>query len=207
MGCGYTGRLQEINMISAIVLAAGQSRRMGSPKINLPWGMKTVLGQVVGTLLEAGLDEIILVTGAHTVVGVDEFVKQGVKLAYNPDYTSGEMLSSFQVGIQFTALESQATLLALGDQPQMELAVVRAVVQVYTARRPRILIPSYQMRRGHPGVVSRELWGEILSMTPPATLREFLNAHANEIAYLNVTTETVIQDLDTPEDYERFRPR
>jgi len=112
-------------MISAIVLAAGQSRRMGSPKINLPWGKMTVLGQVVGTLLEAGLDEIILVTGAQPVVGVDEFVKQGIKLVYNPDYASGEMLSSFQVGLQATAAESQAALLALGDQPQMELAVVR----------------------------------------------------------------------------------
>jgi molybdenum cofactor cytidylyltransferase len=194
-------------MISAIVLAAGQSRRMGLPKVNLPWGRTTVLGQVVATLLEAGLDEIILVAGAHAVEGVDEFIKQSVKLAYNPDYVSGEMLSSFQVGLQSAASESQAALLALGDQPQMELAVVRSVVESYTASRPHILIPSYQMRRGHPGVVGRELWGEILSMKPPATLREFLNAHAAEIAYLDVTTETVIQDLDTPEDYERYRPK
>jgi len=194
-------------MISAIVLAAGQSRRMGSPKINLPWGKMTVLGQVVGTLLEAGLDEIILVTGAQPVVGVDEFVKQGIKLVYNPDCASGEMLSSFQVGLQATAAESQAALLALGDQPQMELAVVRAVMQAYKVSRLPILIPSYQMHRGHPGVMSRVLWGEILSMTPPATLREFLNSHAAEISYLDVATESVIQDLDTPEDYERFRPR
>jgi len=140
-------------------------------------------------------------------VGVDEFVKQGVKLAHNPDYASGEMLSSFQVGLQAAAAESQAALLVLGDQPQMELAVVRTVVQAFTASRPLILIPSYQMQRGHPGVMSRGVWGEILSMTPPATLREFLNAHAAEIAYLVVATESVIQDLDTPEDYERFRPR
>ncbi len=194
-------------MISAIVLAAGESRRMGSPKINLPWGRQTVLGRVVGTLLEAGLEEIILVMGAQPVVGADEFVKQGVKLAHNPDYASGEMLSSFQVGLQSAAVESQAALLALGDQPQMELAVVRSVVRAYTTRQPRILIPSYQMQRGHPGVVSRELWGEILSMTSPATLRDFFNTHAADISYLDVTAETVIQDLDTPEDYERFRPR
>jgi molybdenum cofactor cytidylyltransferase len=194
-------------MISGIVLAAGQSRRMGSPKINLPWGKTTVLGQVVGTLLEAGLEEIILVTGPHAVVGADEFVKQGVKLVRNPDYASGEMLSSVQVGLLSTSSESQAALLALGDQPQMELAVVRAVVQSYTVSRPKILIPSYQMRRGHPGLVGRDLWGEILSMKPPATLRVFLDAYAAEIAYLNVLTETVIQDLDTPDDYERYRPK
>ena len=80
-------------------------------------------------------------------------------------------------------------------------------MQVFRANRPSILLPSYQMRRGHPGVVGRELWGEILAMKPPSTLRDFLNNHASEIHYLPVDTETVIQDLDTPQDYERYRPR
>jgi molybdenum cofactor cytidylyltransferase len=194
-------------MLSAIILAAGQSRRMGSPKINLTWGRTTVLGQVVETLLKAGLDEIILVTGAHAVMGVENFTKQGVKLAHNPDYASGEMLSSFQVGLQVASSKSQAALLALGDQPQMELVIVKAVVQEYKVSQPSILLPSYHMRRGHPGLVSRPLWGELLSMRPPATLRVFLDAHAAEIKYMNVETETVIQDLDTPEDYERYRPK
>jgi molybdenum cofactor cytidylyltransferase len=194
-------------MLSAVVLAAGQSRRMGSPKINLPWGRTTVLGQVLETLLEAKLDEIILVTGAHAVEGVEEFVDRGVRLVYNTNYASGEMLSSFQVGLQEASSESQAALLALGDQPQMELAVVREVVLTFQASQPLILLPSFQMRRGHPGVVSRLLWGDLLSMRPPATLRVFLDAHAAEIKYLNVETETVIQDLDTPDDYERYRPK
>jgi molybdenum cofactor cytidylyltransferase len=193
-------------MISAIVLAAGQSRRMGSPKINLPWGEKTVLGQVLGTLLEAGLGEILLVTGAHPVIGADEFVKRGVKQVYNPNYASGEMLSSFQAGLQAAGAESQAALLALGDQPQMELGIVQKVVFTYTLSQPPILIPSYHMHRGHPGVISRWFWDEILSMKPPATLRDFLNAHAQEIQYLEVATETVVQDLDTPADYERYQP-
>jgi molybdenum cofactor cytidylyltransferase len=117
------------------------------------------------------------------------------------------MLSSFQVGLQAACSESVAALLALGDQPQIELAVVKAVMQVFRASRPSILIPSYQMRRGHPGVVGRVFWGEILAMRPPATLRDFLNNHAGEIKYLAVDTETVVQDIDTPQDYERYRPQ
>ena len=194
-------------MLTAIVLAAGQTRRMGLPKINLPWGDTTVLGQVLETLLRAEVDEILLVTGAHPVQGLADFVGRGVKAVHNPDYIAGEMLSSFQVGLQAASAQSEAVLLALGDQPQMELAVVKAVLDAYRLTRPPILIPSYHVRRGHPGIVQRVLWGEILALQPPATLREFLNAHAAEIQYLPVETKTVLQDLDTPEDYERYLPR
>lgn len=193
-------------MLTAIVLAAGQSRRMGSPKINLPWGETTVLGKVLETLLQAELDEIILVTGAHPMQNLEGFTKQGVKVAHNPDYASGEMLSSIKVGLRLASEQSEAALLALGDQPQMELGVVRRVIETYQHTHPAILIPSYQMRRGHPGVVSRSLWEEIIALPPPATLRVFFNTHASEIQYLEVGTETVLQDLDTPEDYQRYRP-
>ena len=194
-------------MLTAIVLAAGESRRMGSPKINLPWGGTTVLGQVLQTLLQAGIDEIILVTGAHPVQGLEGYIEQGVKAVHNPDYVSGEMLSSIKAGLQAASAESAAALLVLGDQPQMELKVVQAVLETYRRNQPAILIPSYQMRRGHPGVLSRSLWAEIMALQPPATLHDFLNAHAEEIQYLEVETSTVLQDLDTPEDYERYRPK
>jgi len=193
-------------MMTAIVLAAGQSRRMGVPKINLPWGDTTVLGKVLQTLLQAGLDEIILVTGAHPVQGLEGFTEQGVKMVHNPDYASGEMLSSIKAGLRCALEQSEAVLLALGDQPQMELSVVRRVIETYQHTHPAILIPSYQMRRGHPGMVSRSLWKEIIALQPPDTLRVFLNTHASEIQYLEAGTETVLQDLDTPEDYERYRP-
>jgi molybdenum cofactor cytidylyltransferase len=194
------------SMIASLVLAAGQSRRMGAPKLNLPWGETTVLGQVLSTLLAAGLKKIIVVTGAHPLQGIEALAAQGVRAVFNPDYAQGEMLSSFQAGLRAVSPGCTAALLALGDQPQMEVDVVRAVVETYQRDRPKLLIPSYQMRRGHPWVVSRELWDEILRLEPPTSLREFLHAHAEEIQYLPVETETVLQDLDTPQDYEHFHP-
>lgn len=193
-------------MLSAIVLAAGQSRRMGTPKTNLPWGKTTVLGKVLGTLLEAGLEEIILVTGAHPVQGIEAFINQGVQQVFNLNYAHGEMLSSFQVGLRAASVKSLAALLVLGDQPQMEVEVVRAVTLEFGQLRPKLLIPSYQMRRGHPWVVSRELWDEIFSLQPPASLRDFLMVHSNEIKYLPVESESILQDLDTPQDYARYQP-
>jgi molybdenum cofactor cytidylyltransferase len=178
---------------------------MGTPKINLPWIKTTVLGKVLSTLLEAGLEEIILVVGAHPVQGMEAFVNQGVRQVFNPIFASGEMLSSFQAGLRGASQESLAALLVLGDQPQMEVEVVRTIITAYGQRRPKLLIPSYQMRRGHPWVVSRELWGEILDLQPPASLRDFLQFHVEEIMYLPVERETVLQDLDTPQDYARYQ--
>ena len=67
-------------------------------------------------------------------------------------------------------------------------------------------MPSFQMRRGHPWLVTRPFWNEILELKPPQSLRDFLNSHASEIQYVNVDTPGVLADLDTPDDYHRSRP-
>jgi molybdenum cofactor cytidylyltransferase len=197
-------------MISAIVLAAGKSERMGKPKMGLPWGDTTVIGQVVSILVASGVDQVVVVTG-----GGREDVEQildrlprdwPVRTVFNPDYAAGEMLSSLQVGVTSLKEEVEAALIALGDQPQIEARVVQAILYAYHQTGARLVIPSYNMRRGHPMLVARTFWPELLSLYPPQTLRELLLAHENEILYVNVDTPSVLQDLDTQEDYRQFKP-
>lgn len=69
-----------------------------------------------------------------------------------------------------------------------------------------LVVPSFQMRRGHPWIVSRALWAEILAMLPPQTPRDFLNAHAKDIQYVEINSPSILADLDTPEDYRASRP-
>jgi molybdenum cofactor cytidylyltransferase len=76
----------------------------------------------------------------------------------------------------------------------------------YAGARSRLIVPSFQLRRGHPWLIDRALWGELIAMPPGETMRDFLRRHADEIDYLNVETPSVIQDLDTPEDYAQSRP-
>lgn len=194
-------------MIAAVVLAAGQSRRMGAIKVNLPWGKTTVLGAVISTLLEAGVEEIIVVIGNHPVQGLPPEVIPRIRFVSNPFAPETEMLVSLQVGLRVMKPEVTAALVVLGDQPQMETAVVRAILEAYHRRKLPLVVPSFQMRRGHPWLVGRALWEEILTSPPRQTLRDFLNRHAAEIDYLPLNRESILQDLDTPEDYERFRPR
>lgn len=194
-------------MIAAVVLAAGQSRRMGTTKINLPWGKTTVLGAVISTLLEASIEEIVIVTGDHPVQGLPSEILSRIRFVSNPFAQETEMLTSLQVGLRAMKPEITAALVVLGDQPQMETAVVRAILEAHHQRKSPLVVPSFQMRRGHPWLVGRALWEEILTFPPRQTLRDFLNRHAAEIDYLPLKRESILQDLDTPEDYEKFRPR
>ena len=116
------------------------------------------------------------------------------------------MLTSLQIGLRAQKPSAEAALVCLGDQPQIEEGSVRSVCEAFAKSKSNLVVPSYQMRRGHPWLVARTLWDEILSTPPENSMRDFLNAHAREIEYVNLNTPTILQDLDTPEDYLKYKP-
>ncbi len=189
--------------LAAIVLAAGMSRRMGQPKMLLPWGETTVLGQVIITLAACNVDEIIVVTGgAREAVEAETARLAGnfpARTIFNAQYQAGEMMSSIRTGLAGLGPQVAATLVALGDQPQLSLGSARRVVSAWGISGSRLMLPSFNMRRGHPWLVGRALWSDLAASN---TAREFLNAHSGEIDYVECD-ETVLKDLDTPEDYAR----
>ncbi len=203
---------ERLTSISSIVLAAGQSRRMGKPKMALTWGETTVVGRVVSVLAHAGMEDILVVTGgAKREV---EVALQNLRLpagsilrpVHNQGYAEGEMLSSFQVGLSNLGVEVRAALIVLGDQPQIQEQVIQSVIDAYLDTSSPLVVPSYRMRRGHPWLIDRSLWPSALPLQPAQTLRDFLQIHASRIRYVVVETDTIFQDLDTRDDYRRFRP-
>ncbi len=197
--------------IAAIVLAAGDSRRMGRPKMLLPWGATSVLGQVVGVFTQAGVDEILVVTGGAGQAVSAEVAHLAetwpVRVVANPAYQAGGMLSSLQRGLAELGPDVEAALIGLGDQPQVRLENVNQLLDAYRTKPGAcIVVPSHRQHRGHPWLVARSCWAGLLGLHPPQTPREFLQAHATEIHYVEAD-ESILQDLDTPEVYERFRPK
>ena len=190
-------------MIAALVLAAGLSRRMGSPKMLLPWDHTTVLGSVVAALQAAEVPEILVVTGAVREEVEAALAGRPVRLVHNPDYANGEMLISIQVGLSSLPPGCTAALIVLGDQPQIQVEVVRAVCSAAGENPGRLVMPSFNLRRGHPWVLPDRLWPEVRAVRLPRTMRDFLQAHASEIVYVNVNTSTILMDLDTPEEYQK----
>lgn len=200
--------MERINpTIAGVVLAAGASRRMGKPKLVLPWGASTVIGHVVDVLHQAGIAPILVVTGAHRRQVEAALRDSPAGTVYNPRHAQEEMVYSLQVGLSAMPQYVDALLIALGDQPQIHVNLVTSLVKAFCQSRKAILVPSYHMRRGHPWLVHRSLWPALLTLNPPQTLRSFLRQHEEHIFYLPVDDEAILSDLDTPEDYARQCPR
>jgi molybdenum cofactor cytidylyltransferase len=164
----------------------------------LPWGETTVLGHVIHTLRSTKIEEILVITGGAREE-VESLVHPPVRALFNPDYHRAEMLSSVQVGLR--AASGAAVLIVLGDQPQVKINSLELIFKEFASNTSSIILPSYHMRRGHPWLLPRELWDEILRMGSGDSLRDFLDRHADEIHYVEVE-----DPLDTPEDYLKSRP-
>jgi molybdenum cofactor cytidylyltransferase len=115
-------------------------------------------------------------------------------------------LSSIELGLTVKMCEASAALICLGDQPQIEERSVRSVCDAFLKTRSNLVVPSYQMQRGHPWLAARGIWDEILLMREPDTMRNFLKKHNKEIQYVECDTPTILQDLDTPDDYLKYKP-
>lgn len=192
----------------AVILAAGQSRRMGTPKLVLPWGSETVIGRVVSVLQTAGIGQIVVVTGANSVQVESALQSKALTLVHNPQYAQSEMLASLQIGLRALDAGINASLVVLGDQPQIENTIVEAIAHRAGERLDALIVPSYQNRRGHPWLAGRALWADIFTLNdPPQTLRDFLRDYAAQIDYVNVNSPSVLADVDTPEEYHRQRPQ
>ena len=191
-------------MITAIILAAGESKRMGEPKMLMPWGKSTILQTVISTYQAAGLNDILVVTGGARQQ-VESLIGRTVQTIFNDAYDKGEMLSSIQVGLKAKMREASAALICLGDQPQVTERTVRSLCEAYLKNKSMLVVPSYEKQRGHPWLVARPLWEELLELKSPHTPRDFLKKHARKIHYVNVSTPGILEDIDTPEDYAKHK--
>lgn len=189
-------------MICAIVLAAGESRRMGSQKLLLPFGNTTVIGHVVDELLRSDVDAVYVVAGHEGSRIAEQLSRHTVTVVTNPDYKLG-MLSSVRCGLQALPQQCEKVLVVLGDQPAVTSALVNQMVQSFSATHKGILVPLYRGKRGHPVMFSMRYRNEVMASFDNVGLRGLLQAHPDDIFELNVSTPAVLSDMDHPEDYRR----
>jgi molybdenum cofactor cytidylyltransferase len=192
--------------IGAVVLAGGMSRRMGQLKVLMPWGgRRTIIEHIIEQLALARVPQVTVVTG-HRAGEVRQVVSRvGADVVHNDKYTTGEMLSSLQAGLRAMPAHISAALLVLGDQPHIQPKIVAQVMMAYAEGNGDIVAPSYHMRRGHPILIDRRYWAEILDLPEDGSLRDVMDRHKDRIGYVNVDTDSVLRDVDTQEDYRQER--
>jgi molybdenum cofactor cytidylyltransferase len=186
-------------VVHGILLAAGESRRMGFPKPLLTIGSETWLAHLVATLL-AAVPRLTIVLGAHAErVRAAVPVDQRIAVVENPDFTRGQ-LSSLKVGLAAVPSAAGAVMVHLVDHPMVSAATFAGVVAVYQQARQPIVIARYGGRRGHPVIFDRSIFAELLAAPEALGARAVVQADPARVAYFDGAESGIIADLDTPAD-------
>jgi molybdenum cofactor cytidylyltransferase len=187
-------------MIWAVVLAAGESRRMGTQKLLLPFGDTSVVGAVVRTAGASRAGKVLVILGADREAVRRELAPRGVAFAVNDDFHLG-MLSSVQAGFRALPPEARAAVIMLGDQPFLAAPVIDTVIAAYETAGRGLVIPTFRGRRGHPVLVDLKYRDEVLAFDQADGLRRLMRAHPDDVLEVETADANILRDLDTPEDY------
>jgi molybdenum cofactor cytidylyltransferase len=196
-------------MIHAILLAAGQSRRMGTQKLLLPFAGGTVIGHIAAQIASGGVDGIVAIVRPGSTAVAEALAGLRVRMVTNPE-PDGDMLSSVRCGLWAVPEECDGVFVALGDQPAITAELIGRMIAAFHAAPPvaapapgRIVVPAYDGKRGHPILFSVCYRQEILAGFDGAGLRGLLAAHPAEVIDLPAPGPAVLSDMDCPEDYRR----
>ena len=193
-------------MIPGIVLAGGKSLRMGQPKALLPIGSPddTFFDRVTRTLLNAGVDDVIVVVGADSAaIRARARPRSGVRIVDNPEYERGQ-LTSLLAGLHAIDAGATAALVTLIDVPLVSAATVRALIAAQHEHRASVVRPVSNGRHGHPVIFARALFGELHRADPGQGAKSVVHAHAADMIEVPIDDEGAFADIDTREDYERL---
>ena len=186
-------------MIAAIILTGGKSERMGSPKALLRFQGQAFLERILASIKDAGITHTTVVVGHHR----DEIQQAfpDLPLVYNPDYNHG-MSTSVKAGLRGLPQGVSGAGIFLVDHPLVEPATIAVLAGKL---RPRhIVLPSCGDRRGHPAFFSAEVFAEILALGPDQGLNQVVRRDPGRVIPVPVTDSGVLQDIDTPEEFENL---
>lgn len=204
--------------VTAVILAAGEGRRMGQLKQLMPWGGGTVLGQTLRQAAGSLVHDVVVVTG-HEAAAVAAAMAAEIaqfegrpqpRMVHNPQYQSGEMLSSLQQAVrrlvtdEGTMWPPTAVLVLLADQPMVSSETINQILCAYWQGCGDLIAPTYQGQRGNPVLIGRRYFAELLALPVGSAPRALLQAHASAVYLLPVETDTILHDLDTPQEYEKW---
>ena len=135
--------------IWAIVLAAGESKRMGSPKMLLPYQGMTIIEKVLENVMASDVEKVVAVLGSHMEEVLKVIERFQVQHCFNSNFKNG-MLSSVKCGFEFLPGDFRAAMVFLGDQPMVETSVINKMIKAYNESGKGILVPVFENKRGHP---------------------------------------------------------
>lgn len=191
-------------MIAGLILAAGESRRMQSPKSLLPIENKTFIEHIIDILHEGGADPVVVVLG-HNAEHIQKSANlAGTTVLQNPDYLLGQ-LTSIRCGVlHLLNLAVEGVLICPVDSPLISTRLICQLIQEGEKNEKGIIMPTYKGRRGHPGLFVKNQFQNILNAPLEQGARWVIQQHPEEIIEIPTEEEGVVLNINTPEDYEKY---
>jgi molybdenum cofactor cytidylyltransferase len=196
----------------AVIPAAGKSRRMGRPKLALPFGDTTVLQAVIAALKAGGVEHVVVVVGPHVPESVALAEAAGAAALLLASETA-DMRQTVEAGLEwlettFHPAAEDAWLLVPGDHPTVDAAVVQVLLRAYQDKpAASLLVPTFAGKRGHPTLFDWRHVDAIRRLPQEQGLNRYLRCHAEALLEVPVKSSSILHDLDTPADYARLQDR
>jgi len=188
-------------MINAIILAAGQSQRMGKLKPLLRFNDKTFLEQIISVLKLSDVDRITVVLGPEAETIKESVALTGTNIVINKNYKKGQ-LSSLIAAIEKTPQQTVAILVCLVDNPFITVEVVNKIIGKFKETNNPIVVPIFNKKRGHPVLFSRSLFNELTNAPQEQGARYVLYSNEEKILEVETSESGILIGIDTPDDYK-----
>lgn len=188
--------------VMAVILAAGEGKRMGQTKQLLPWGDTTLVGQTIRHAQQSLAYDVLVVTG-HEAEKIAAVAREaGAPTLHNADYAAGEMLSSLQTAVRALPDSVTAVLVMLADQPMVTPDILNQLLTAFWQGRGSLIAPQFNGQRGNPVLIGAAHFAELLQLPPGSAPRALFKKH--QPALIAVASDAVLADLDTPQEYGRW---
>ena len=194
--------------VGAVVLAAGASKRMGEPKLLLPWlNKRSIIEHTVEQLIRLKVDPLVVVTGHYSDVIRQALERWEVQFTQNRAFKTAELGGSLRAGLHALPANTSAALIVLGDQPNIPPKVIQQILMAYAEQQRDIILPQFDGRIGYPALIARRHWPELLAMKDDSAFERWLAAHAADALRVPVDTDAIFRSVDTPQDYRDAKAR
>ena len=191
-------------MTAGVILSAGESSRMGTPKALLQIKGMTFLEYIKNNLLKAGADPALIVLGHTPGIILDTANTDNAHVLTNPGYKMGQ-LTSIQTAVRYLEDKNVSGILICPvDNPLVSVDLIRALISKGKSGKKGIVIPTFKGRRGHPAFFSRRLFPDILNAPLDEGARRIIRDHPEELLELPTEEEGIVININTPQDYENF---
>lgn len=191
-----------------IILAAGESRRLGKPKQMLELKGRILVDWVLDASLASNLDRVVLVLGCENeaILGLlgDKARHPKLEVVINPCYEEGQS-SSLRAGLLKVCDGFSAVVFLLGDQPLVSPGLIDLLLFRFAASDKAICVPAHGGRRGNPALFSRSLYPLLMEITGDKGARQVIAAHPGEVLDVEIDDPSPFLDIDTQEDFDRVR--